>query len=83
MFAQSKNCGAREQSLIANGSETTVVSRQLLGKYVPAATNTHATIGVVLETVFSTRSVKEGYKKDNWSNKVSASELIRGSNSPP
>jgi hypothetical protein len=30
------------------------VSRQLLGKYVPAATNTHATIEVLLEKVFST-----------------------------
>jgi hypothetical protein len=35
-----------------------VVSRQRLGKHVPAVTDTHATIEVLLETVFSTRSVQ-------------------------
>jgi hypothetical protein len=42
-------------------------SRQRLGKHVPAATNTHATIEVLLETVFSTRSVQRGYKEYSWS----------------
>jgi hypothetical protein len=37
-----------------------VVSRQRLGKHVPAATDTHKTIDVLLETVFSTRSVLKG-----------------------
>jgi uncharacterized NAD(P)/FAD-binding protein YdhS len=40
------------------------VHRQRLGKHVPAATNTHATIEVLLETV-STRSVQRGYKEDS------------------
>jgi hypothetical protein len=35
-----------------------------LGKNVPAATDTHATIEVLLKTVFSTRSVQRGYKDD-------------------
>jgi hypothetical protein len=34
------------------------VSRHRIGKYVPVATNTHATIELLLETVFSTRSVQ-------------------------
>jgi hypothetical protein len=41
------------------------VSRQWICKHVPAATNTHATIELLLETVFSTRSVKMGCKEDN------------------
>jgi hypothetical protein len=44
---------------------------QRLGKHVPAATNTHATIEVPLKTVFSTRSVPRSYKEDNWCNQVS------------
>jgi hypothetical protein len=36
------------------------VSRQRLGKQVSAATDTYATIEVLLETVFSTRSVQMG-----------------------
>jgi hypothetical protein len=60
-----------KQPLLANSSETTFVSRQRLGKHVPAATGTHATIEVLLETVFSTRSVQRGYKEDSWSNQVS------------
>jgi hypothetical protein len=36
------------------------VSRQRLGKHVPAATDTYATIEVLSETVFSTRSVQKG-----------------------
>jgi hypothetical protein len=45
--------------------------RDKIGKHVPAATDTHA-IQVLLGTVFSTRSVQRGYKKDNWDNRVSS-----------
>jgi hypothetical protein len=65
----------QKQPLIANGSETTFVARQRLGKHVRAATNTHETIEVLLETVFSTRSVPRRYKEDNWGNQVSEREL--------
>jgi hypothetical protein len=41
----------------------TVVSRQRLAKHVPAATATHATIEVQLETVFSTRAEQRGYNE--------------------
>jgi hypothetical protein len=60
-----------QQSLLANGSET-FVSRQRLGKHVPAATDTHLTIDVLLEMVFSIRSVRMSYKKDKWGNQVSS-----------
>jgi hypothetical protein len=55
-----------------NTSETTFVSRQRLGKHVPAATDKHATIKVLLETVFSTRSMPRSYKEDSWGNRVSS-----------
>jgi hypothetical protein len=42
------------------------VYRRRVGKHVPAATDMHAIIEVMLETVFSSRSVQRGYKKDNW-----------------
>jgi hypothetical protein len=42
-----------------------LVSRQWIGKHPPAAMNTQATIALLLETVFYTRSVQRGYKKDN------------------
>jgi hypothetical protein len=42
-----------------------VVSRERLAKHVPAATDTHAAIEVLLETVFYARSVQRGYKEDN------------------
>jgi hypothetical protein len=61
IFTQSKNCGARET---ANGSATTFVSRQRLGKHILAATDTHATIEILLEPVFSTRYIQRGYKED-------------------
>jgi hypothetical protein len=44
------------------------VSRQRIGKHVPAAMNTHATTELLLETVFSNRAVQRSYKEDNWSN---------------
>jgi hypothetical protein len=33
--------------------------------------NTHATIELLLETVFSNQSVQRGYKEDNWGDQVS------------
>jgi hypothetical protein len=71
IFAPSKNRGAKKQPLLAYGSETTFVSRQRLDKQVPAATDTHATIKVLLETVFYTRSAQRGYKKDNRGKRAS------------
>jgi hypothetical protein len=43
------------------------VSKQQIRKHVPVVTNTHA-IYLVLETVFSDRSVQSGYKEANWGN---------------
>jgi hypothetical protein len=63
---------SEKQPLLTNGSETTSVSRSRLGKHVPAATDTHATIKVLLETVFSTRYVPRSFKEDNWGNQVSS-----------
>jgi hypothetical protein len=57
-----------KQLLVANDSETTIISTQQLGKHVPVATDTHATIEVLLETVYSTWCVQGGYKEDNWHN---------------
>jgi hypothetical protein len=42
------------------------VSRQQIRKHVPAATNTLATIDLLVEAAFSTRSVERSYKEDNW-----------------
>jgi hypothetical protein len=47
------------------------VSRQRIGKHVPAATNTHATIELLLETVFPPWSVQMGYKEYKWSDPLS------------
>jgi hypothetical protein len=52
------------------------VSRQRIGKHVPAATNTNTTIELLLETVFSTRSVQSGYEEDNWGDAVSCQLLV-------
>jgi hypothetical protein len=57
-----------KQPLLANGSETTFIFRQRLGKHVADATDTHATIEMLLKTVYSTGSVQRGYKEDNWGN---------------
>jgi hypothetical protein len=57
--------------------EQTSIAKQWLGKHIPAGTNTHATIeepnskqrigkhtkGVLLEAVFSVRSVKGGWEE--------------------
>jgi hypothetical protein len=67
-----------KQQLLENGSETTFISRQRLGKHVPAAKYTHATIEVLLERVFSTRSMQKGRKEYSWGNRVgSAREAVR------
>jgi hypothetical protein len=47
------------------------VSRQRIGKQVPAATSTNRTIELLLDTVFSTESVQTGYKEDNSGDPVS------------
>jgi hypothetical protein len=41
------------------------VSRLRIDKHVPAATNTHTTIELLLETVFSARSIQSGYTEEN------------------
>jgi hypothetical protein len=45
-------------------SEETSIARQRLGKYVPVATNTQATIEELLEMVFSVASALRPYNKD-------------------
>jgi hypothetical protein len=61
-----------KQPLLSNDYERTSVSKQQLGKHVPAAKDTHATIEVLLGTVFSTRSVQRRYMEDKWDNRVSS-----------
>jgi hypothetical protein len=43
-----------KEPLSANGSQTTFVSRQRLGKHIPAATDEHVTIEIMLEMRVST-----------------------------
>jgi hypothetical protein len=38
-----------KQPLLVNGSETTLVSRQRLGKHVPTTSDMHATVEVLLK----------------------------------
>jgi hypothetical protein len=61
-----------KQPSLENCSETKFVSRQRLGKHVPKVTDTHATIEVLLETVFYIRSLQRGYKEVNWGNRASS-----------
>jgi hypothetical protein len=56
------------------------VSRQRIGKHVPAATNTHTAKELVFETMFSTRSVQRSYKEENWGDPVRDSRVEVGSN---
>jgi hypothetical protein len=42
------------------------VSRQRIGKHVPAVKNAHIIIELLLKTVFSTRLVQSDYKENNW-----------------
>jgi hypothetical protein len=52
------------------------VSRQRIGKQVPAAKNTNTTIELLLETVYSTRSVQSGYKENQWGDPVICQLLV-------
>jgi hypothetical protein len=75
-----------KRPLLANGSEPTFVSRQSLGKHVTVATDTHATVEVLVGTMFSTRSVPMSYKEENWGNQVSSIRECgrkRGGREPP
>jgi hypothetical protein len=53
-------------------------ARQGPGKHVPAATNTQATIEILLETMFSIRSLQRGYKGRELLVVMSAVELCKG-----
>jgi hypothetical protein len=70
-LVKARTVKTEKQSLPANGSETTFVSRKRLGKNLPAITDTHATIEVLLEAVFSTQTEQRGYKEGNWGNQIS------------
>jgi hypothetical protein len=59
---------------LGKNNETTAVAMQRRGK---------RTIELLLETVFSTRSVQRDYKKDNWSDRSSASRRRRKGNPVP
>jgi hypothetical protein len=48
------------EDLETNNGVMQPVSRQWIGKHVPFATNTHTNIVLLLETVFSSRSVQSG-----------------------
>jgi hypothetical protein len=57
-------CTAIDMQLLRGRRKIGAVLRQQIGKHVPpAATNTHATIELLLETVFSTRSCKGVIRK--------------------
>jgi hypothetical protein len=67
-----------KQPMLENGFETIFVCRQRLGKHIPAATDTYGTIEVLLEIIFSTRSVQWGCTEDKWVNRViSLQEAVR------
>jgi hypothetical protein len=55
------------------------VSRQRIRKHFPAATNTYATIELLLETMFSTLSVQRDYNEGIWDDPVK-SRVEAGSN---
>jgi hypothetical protein len=61
-----------KRPLLVNGSDITLVARQRLGKHVPAATDKHAAVEVLLEKVFCTRSMQRDYKEDKWRNRFSS-----------
>jgi hypothetical protein len=50
----------------------TFVPRQRLGKHVPAETDKHATIEVLMETVFSIRLVQGGHKEESLCKRISS-----------
>jgi hypothetical protein len=64
----------------SSGRKEMAVAMERLGKHVPAATNTHATIEELLKTVFSmqsmpfsTQSIPRLYSKDQWDKPASCS----------
>jgi hypothetical protein len=61
-----------KQPLLANGSEATFISKQRLGKHVPAATDMHPTKYVLLATVFCTQSMQRGYTEESWGNRAAS-----------
>jgi hypothetical protein len=60
------------RQFLASGSGTTFVSRQRLGKRIPAPTDTHATVEILLETACSARCVQGGCGEDNGGNLVNS-----------
>jgi hypothetical protein len=54
------------------------VSKQWIGKHIPAATNLHTTIQLLLETVYATWSVQSGYKEDIWDDQVISWKPVKG-----
>jgi hypothetical protein len=46
------------------------------GKDVPTAKNTHTIVELLFQKVFSTRSVQNGYKAENWGNEFSWQEVL-------
>jgi hypothetical protein len=57
--------------------EETSIARQMLGKYVSAATDAHAAIEELLGKMFTIRSVQSGYKKSSVENRQSSSRVPR------
>jgi hypothetical protein len=55
------------EAMFNNNLACRTVSRQRFGKHVPSATDEHATLEVLLDTVFSVRSVQSSYKEGNGS----------------
>jgi hypothetical protein len=60
---------AENQPLLANGSETTFVSRQRLCKHVPAPKDKHATIEVLLRRCLLLSPCKGVKREKTWANK--------------
>jgi hypothetical protein len=54
------------QPLLANGSETTFLSKKLLGKHILEATDAYATIEVLLKTMFLLGPCKGAMRKTIW-----------------
>jgi hypothetical protein len=46
------------------------VSSQRVSKHIPAATNKHTTLELLLETLLSIRSLQSGNKEDKWGDPV-------------
>jgi hypothetical protein len=77
LFAESQNFGAREAAVAIERLWTIFFSMQRLSKLVSAATGTHATIEVLMETMFSIRLVQRGYKEGNESRTARTQEWLR------